>query len=129
MKLHDKSDHDQLWSWLSGQKKLWWREGREYGPKFGWADIYEADNWHCVYCGRDLAESEDVLAESTEEHLVPASYLSLDKQNANIESNVVAACAGCNGLKGPAMPKKGDLAWCSRKAYIAFMRDFVAKAR
>jgi hypothetical protein len=76
-----------------------------------------------------LAESEDVLAESTEEHLVPASFLSLYKQNANIENNVVAACAGCNGLKGPVMPKKGDPAWSSRKAYIASMRDFVAKAR
>ena len=118
-----------MWKWLESQPKKWWKEGTAFGPQFGWDDIYEADNWHCIYCGRDLAENEDVLAESTEEHLVPQSLFAIGKQNASVTNNVAASCAACNSLKGPHVPPKQNPVWKSRKDYIAAMRIFMAEER
>lgn len=129
MKRHTKPEAEELWKWLESRQDQWWKKGKAFGPKFGWADIYEADNWRCIYCGQDLAANEDVLAESTEEHLVPQSLFALGKQNQNFENNVAASCAACNSLKGPHVPPKGDAAWGSRKAYIAALRKFIAEER
>jgi 5-methylcytosine-specific restriction endonuclease McrA len=129
MKRHNKQESEDLWKWMELRPYKWWKEGTPFGPKFGWTDIYEADNWHCIYCGRDLAESEDVLAESTEEHLVPQSLFAVGKQSGNVPDNVAASCTGCNSLKGPLVPPIGDTAWSSRKAYIAAMRKFIAEER
>ena len=129
MKRHTKTESEELWQWLESRPKKWWKEGTLFGPSFGWADIFEADNWHCVYCGRDLAENEDVLVESTEEHLVPQSLFSIGKQNANYENNVAAACAGCNGLKGPNIAPIRDAAWATRKSFIMAMRKFIVEER
>ena len=129
MKRHAKQESEELWTWLELRPQKWWKEGTLFGSNFGWADIHEADNWHCIYCGRDLAESEDVLAESTEEHLVPQSLFAVGKQNGNVANNVAASCAGCNSLKGHFVPPKGHAAWASRKAYIAAMRKFIAEER
>ena len=129
MKRHNKTEAEDLWKWLEAQPKKWWKDGTAFGPQFGWDDIYESDNWHCIYCGRDLAENEDVLAESTEEHLVPQSLFAIGKQNANVSNNVAASCTGCNGLKGPSVPPKGSAAWKSRKAFITAMRTFIAEER
>ena len=129
MKRHSKSEAEELWRWLESQGNKWWKSGTAFGPRFGWADIYESDNWCCIYCGRDLAENEDVLAESTEEHLVPQSLFAIGNQNSNVENNVAASCGGCNALKGPHVPPKGDPAWASRKSYIAAMREFIVEER
>jgi len=129
MKRHTRPESEELWKWLEQRPQKWWKEGPMFGNQFGWADIYEADNWHCIYCGRDLAENEDVLAESTEEHLVPQSLFAVGKQSGNVASNVAASCAGCNSLKGPFVPPIGDAAWANRKTYIAAMRKFIVEER
>jgi len=116
---------DALRKWLESQRNPWWRTGTPFSAAFGWADIFAADNWHCIYCGRDLAESEDVLAESTEDHLVPQALLTTGDAKAHTANNVAACCASCNGLKGPAVPEKDSPAWQSRAAYVTALRAYI----
>jgi len=112
---------------LPPQRK-WWEGGKKFAFNFGWKEIYAYDGWTCIYCGKDLIEHEDIVATSTEEHLVPQS-LFITSAEANTENNVVACCAGCNGLKGPAVPPPSDPAWNSRKEYIAGAREYIIKRR
>jgi len=118
-----------LWTWLQTQPSKWWLAGTPFGPRFGWPQIFEADNWHCVYCGCDLAESEDVLAESTEEHLVPQSVFAVGGANADVGDNVAACCSSCNGLKGPAVPEIKSPEWKTREAYVKAMRVYIDDER
>ena len=69
----------------------------------GWMSLKKSDG-KCVYCSRDLATSTDALAESTEEHLVPRSLLEASGVKFDNEHNMAVCCAGCNGLKGEALP-------------------------
>lgn len=118
-----------LQDWLGKRKDQWWTQGTPISSSFGWIQIYEADNWHCIYCGRDLAANEDVLAESTKEHLVPKSVFRKGGPGPNVGNNVAACCPGCNGLKGQYFPPIDSPAWASRKAYIANVRDYIAAKR
>lgn len=129
VKRHTPAETKLLWAWLAKTQNKWWTGGAKFSPQFGWLQIFEGDNWHCVYCGADLARSEDALAESTEEHLVPQSLLNLGKVSGEYENNVSACCAGCNGLKGSAIPVLNDPAWQSRAGYIKAMRDFIHAER
>lgn len=129
MKRHDKKESEALWMWLEARPKKWWLEGREFSSNFGWPEVYEADNWHCIYCGKDLAENEDAFAEATKEHLVAQSLFTGSKQNPNHESNVAVCCTACNELKGPHMPEVNAKAWSSRQAFVSAMREFIASER
>ena len=120
---------EALWKWLEAQPIKWWKSGTPFGPQFGWPQIFEGDSWHCIYCGRDLAESEDVLAESTEEHLVPQSVFAIGNGNVDVGDNVAACCSSCNGLKGPAVPVMNAPEWRSRAAYVQAMRTYIEEER
>jgi 5-methylcytosine-specific restriction endonuclease McrA len=129
MKRHDKNESAALWKWLESRPKKWWIEGREFGPKFGWPEVYEADNWHCIYCGKDLAENEDAFAEATKEHLVAQSLFTGSDRNPHHENNVAVCCSACNELKGPHMPEINTRAWSSRREFILAMREFIGAER
>jgi hypothetical protein len=129
IKRHSPTEMKALWAWLAKQPQKWWQQGTPFGPKFGWLQIFEADNWHCIYCGCDLARSEDALAESTEEHLVPQSLFNVGGASADVGDNVAACCTSCNGLKGPALPVVSSPAWKSRAAYILAMRAYIDEER
>jgi hypothetical protein len=129
IKRHTPQETKALWEWLKIQKPQWWIQGTRFGPTFGWLQIFEADNWHCVYCGCDLASSEDALAESTEEHLVPQSLLNVGDVSADVGDNVAACCATCNGLESSAAPTVASPAWKTRAAYIAAMRAYIDSER
>ncbi len=129
IKRHTPGETKALWAWLEKQPVKWWRQGTPFGPKFGWLQIFEADNWHCVYCGCDLARSEDAVAESTEEHLVPQSLFNVGNVSSDVSDNVTACCTSCNGLKGPAVPVIGSPAWKTRASYIAALRIYIDEER
>jgi len=129
MKRHNKSEAQALWKWLESRPKKWWSEGKPFSSTFGWPDVYEADNWHCIYCGKDLAENEDAFAQSTKEHLVPQSLFTGSSKNPNHEQNVATCCTACNELKGSHVPEIASPAWATRRAYISAMREFIAVER
>jgi len=129
IKRHTPAESVALWKWLAAQPVRWWQLGTAFSSQFGWPQIFEGDNWHCIYCGRDLAESEDVLAESTEEHLVPQSVFLAGGASADVGDNVAACCSSCNGLKGHAVPEIGDPEWKSRGAYVQALRKYITEER
>jgi hypothetical protein len=129
IKRHNPKETAALWAWLESQPRKWWRQGTAFNSEFGWIHIFQADNWHCVYCGCDLARSEDALAESTEEHLVPQSVFNAGRIKGDVGDNVAACCATCNGLKSSAAPIIGAHAWKSRAAYIAAMSCYIDAER
>jgi hypothetical protein len=107
----------------------WWLGGNKRSSSFGWVDVFEKNDGKCVYCARDLAASTDALAESTEEHLVPSSLLEANGVAFDNEHNMAACCAGCNGLKGNAVPSGSHPCWKSRKAFIKECSRFIAECR
>jgi hypothetical protein len=129
IKRHNPKEAQALWAWVQKRPNKWWQSGTKFSSSFGWPQIFESDNWHCIYCVCDLAHSEDALAESTEEHLVPQALFSLGGLSADIGDNVAAACATCNSLKSSAAPVINDPAWASRAAYIAAMRIYIGDER
>lgn len=129
MKRHNKTESAALWKWLETRPDKWWKKGKPFDSQFGWPQIYEADNWHCIYCGKDLAANEEVFAESTKDHLVPQSLFSLSKLNANYEFNVAICCSACNELKSSFMPEIGKPPWSSRQAYVNAMRELITSER
>src|SRR6187431_126395 len=68
-----EAERKEFYQTLTGPK--WWIQGKEKDHSQGWAQIFERNEWKCLYCSKDLAASTDALAESTEEHLVPRSLL------------------------------------------------------
>ena len=52
--------------------------------------IFEAWEWECAYCGKDLSENT-----ATIDHIVPKF-----KGGHNIKSNMCCSCSTCNKLKG-----------------------------
>jgi len=126
---HHKLKIEALKVWLNSPLtwNIWWERGKPSAPSFGWPEIYKADCFHCIYCGKDLAENEDLLAESPVDHLVPF-YLFTCTPSSN-SNNLVAACAGCNGLKGGNVPEIGHPAWECRKVFIFEMRGFINRLR
>lgn len=107
----------------------WWLSGNKRSSSFGWVQVFEKCDGKCVYCARDLATSTDALAESTEEHLVPRSLLEASGVAFDNEHNMAVCCAGCNGLKGDALPQASHPCWKSRKAFIKECTRFIAECR
>ena len=60
--------------------------------------LAEAQNWRCCYCGcvtTDEAGRDSSPRQATLEHIVPRALGGPDH-----ESNLVIACAACNGRRG-----------------------------
>lgn len=66
--------------------------------------IFERDNYHCVYCGKDLSHIEFYTTRRSQkihkliptiDHLVPYSFALADDRN-----NLVTSCNLCNNIKG-----------------------------
>ena len=62
-------------------------------------EVFQRDNYRCVYCCRDMMVDFDTFMIIEEDHLVPRS-----KDGEDIPENVVIACAVCNRLKGDYAP-------------------------
>ncbi len=126
-RLTSDADRKAFYAKLSGP--TWWLGGTKRSSTFGWVDVFEKSDGKCVYCSRDLAASTDALAESTEEHLVPRSLLETCGVKCDNEHNMAVCCAGCNGLKGEALPAPTHPCWKSRKAFIKECSRFIAERR
>ncbi|MFZ4774806.1 MAG: hypothetical protein ACOYM3_05560 [Terrimicrobiaceae bacterium] len=124
-----KSDAARKTFYAMLKAPVWWLGGNKRGATFGWVDVFEKSGGKCVYCSRDLAASTDALAESTEEHLVPRSLLEANGVKFDNEHNMAVCCAGCNGLKGEALPPSNHPCWKSRKSFIKECSRFVAECR
>lgn len=107
----------------------WWFGGVDKAPDTGWEEIFRESEWQCVYCKTDLALSTDVLAESTEEHLVPRSLLEANKLNPNNTGNMASCCSRCNGLKNEFVPPEDDQCWAKKIEYVKVCKRFIDARR
>lgn len=108
----------------------WWSGSDAKAADKGWPHIYEKGKWKCVYCDTDLLASADILAGSTEEHLVPRSLLEAVEESPNKLSNLAPCCLRCNNIKGEYVPDSSNLvAWQSKNSYIQACREFIARRR
>ena len=124
-----KSDAARKAFYAELKAPTWWLGGAKRGSSFGWVDVFEKSDGKCIYCSRDLAASTDALAESTEEHLVPRSLMEASGVKFDNEHNMAVCCAGCNGLKGEAIPPSTHPCWMNRRAFIKECSRFVAECR
>lgn len=102
---------------------------KEGDAKPAWDKIFDAAKWKCIYCGADLATSTDIIASTTEEHLVPRTLIESVGHQPNISENLTSCCATCNGLKSDYVPPIESSAWKTKETYIAICRKFVARRR
>lgn len=60
------------------------------------ARVLSRDGWRCVYCGRTRAPLEI-------DHVTPCAHFpaAAPRDVVNDAKNLVTACVGCNGAKGP----------------------------
>lgn len=112
------------------KKPHWWLSSGDKASDKGWLHIYEKGKWKCVYCDTDLLASADILAGSTEEHLIPRALLEAVEESPNRLSNLAPCCIRCNHIKGEYVPDSSNLAaWRSKDDYIRACREFIARRR
>ena len=97
--------------------------------KPAWDKIFNGAAWKCVYCDADLATSTDIIANTTEEHLIPRTLIESVGHQPNIGENLTSCCASCNGLKSDYVPPIDSKDWLDKDRYIAVCRKFVARRR
>jgi 5-methylcytosine-specific restriction endonuclease McrA len=86
-------------------------------------DAFIRSGYRCVYCCRDLVADFEAFMLAEEDHLVP-----LGKGGADVQENVVVACAVCNRLKGHYVPEFAfDPA--KRDEYILDCRRYIMLSR
>ena len=106
----------------------WWHRDpirRSGSCEWSWIEIFQRDDFRCVFCGTNLAESSRALAHGSIDHLIPRSVFR-NEQEANRGGNLVTSCADCNALKADWRPVAlTDLAWRSRAAFIGAARHHI----
>lgn len=98
-------------------------------PAGGWPSIFMRDNFHCIYCSRNLSAELDAMLASVTDHIVPESILRKNQKAYNHRSNLAAACSVCNNLKGDYRPIPEDPAWLSREQFIHNVRERIKGER
>ncbi len=66
-------------------------------------DIYERDNYRCVYCGSDLRNDHHKICL---DHVIP-----LSRRGSSTLKNLVTSCKKCNALKSDRTPDEAGLKW------------------
>src|SRR5664279_2682321 len=114
--------------------KPWWLRDipREYNPeRYSWVEVFERDEFKCVYCRNPLDRSSAEVATSTIDHIVPRKLFS-PRGAASRGSNLAACCPQCNSLKSDWHPEFNSPVWDSRSAFIEAVRrqiEFAARER
>ena len=83
------------------------------------SEAFKQSQHRCAYCGKDLLADFESFMLSEEDHLVPKS-----KNGADVQENIVIACAVCNRLKGNFTPAEG-FDPSKRGHYIKQCRAFI----
>ena len=86
-------------------------------------EVFQRDNYRCVYCCQDMMVDFDTFMIIEEDHLLP-----LSQGGEDIPENVVIACAVCNMLKGDYAPGT-KLTEANRIEYIAEIRKHIMSQR
>jgi len=105
------------------------RSKKPNDAKPAWDKIFDAGKWRCVYCGTNLAASTDIIASTTEEHLVPRTLVESIRHQPNLGPNLAPCCSSCNALKSDYVPPLDSPAWKKRTKYIELCRQFIARRR
>lgn len=112
--------------------QAWWFSGDPRSSTVGWNKLFEAANWHCVYCRKNLSLTIEDLVASTTDHIVPQHLFPQEKGtklSPNFTGNLVPSCSVCNSLKASWYPGPDDAAWQSRQSFIHAAREFIRQER
>jgi hypothetical protein len=113
----------------AGEPSKWWFGGGERvvrNQAAHWRRLLSRDNFHCVFCCRDLTADLEVLGGRAVDWLIaPELFPSEDK--AGRPWNFAACCASCGVLRRGWAPRLTD--WSSRHSYIVATRRHLAALR
>ena len=85
--------------------------------------VFERDNHHCVYCGKNMLADLDAFMSAEEDHLLPRSAAGTDEPE-----NIVTSCNVCNRLKGNFVPDGIDIT-TDRPSYVSAVRSRILERR
>lgn len=117
---------------LAGHPDRWWYKGDVRSPSAGWPAVFEAANYHCVYCRKNVSASLEDIVSSTTDHVVPQLIFpegGKHPHGPNHLNNLVPACSVCNSIKGSWHPPLDSKAWNSRKEFIQEARREIKRIK